>query len=55
MGFVPADKPAFVLAIIVDEPVGNHYGGVVAAPTFREISRRTLAYLNIQPVLKTDK
>ena len=49
VGFVPAEKPAFVLAVIADEPQGSHYGGVVSAPTFREISRRTLAYLNIPP------
>ena len=47
VGFVPADNPAFVLAVITDEPQGNHYGGVVSAPTFREIARKTLAYLNI--------
>jgi cell division protein FtsI/penicillin-binding protein 2 len=49
VGFAPADKAAFVLAVIADEPQGNHYGGVVSAPTFREIARRTLAYLNIPP------
>lgn len=49
VGFVPADKPSFVLAVITDEPKGNHYGGVVSAPTFREISKKTLAYLNISP------
>ena len=47
VGFVPAEKAAFVLAVIADEPQKSHYGGVVSAPTFREISRRTLAYLNI--------
>ena len=49
IGFVPADNPAFVLAVITDEPQGNHFGGVVSAPTFREISKKTLAYLNIAP------
>ena len=49
IGFVPADKPAFVLAVIADEPQISHFGGVVSAPTFREISRRTLAYLNVPP------
>jgi cell division protein FtsI/penicillin-binding protein 2 len=49
VGFVPADHPAFVLAVITDEPKGSHYGGVVSAPTFREIARKTLAYLNIAP------
>jgi cell division protein FtsI/penicillin-binding protein 2 len=49
IGFVPADNPAFVLAVIADEPKGSHYGGVVSAPTFREIARKTLSYLNIAP------
>lgn len=47
VGFVPADKPRFVLAVIADEPKGSHYGGVVSAPSFREISKKTLAYLNV--------
>ncbi len=45
VGFAPADKPAFVLMITADEPQGNHYGGVVAAPTFKRIAERTLAYM----------
>ncbi|MBN1865278.1 MAG: penicillin-binding protein 2 [Victivallales bacterium] len=49
VGFVPADNPAFVLAVIVDEPQGSYYGGIVAAPAFREIAIKTLAYLNIPP------
>ena len=47
IGFVPADDPAFILLITVDEPQGNHYGGVVAAPAFRNISLKTLRYLDI--------
>ena len=47
VGFVPADDPAFVLAVIADEPQGNHYGGVVSAPTFKRIAEKTLAYLHI--------
>jgi cell division protein FtsI/penicillin-binding protein 2 len=50
IGFVPADDPAFVLLIMVDEPQGCHYGGIVAAPTFRNIAEKTLRYLNIQPL-----
>jgi len=49
VGFVPADNPEFVLAVIADEPQGNHFGGIVSAPAFREISRKTLAYLNVPP------
>lgn len=49
IGFAPADNPAFVLLVTADEPKGNHYGGIVAAPAFREIAARTLKYLDIEP------
>ncbi len=49
VGFVPADRPAFVLLVTVDEPHGSSYGGVVAAPTFRRIAEQTLRYMNIKP------
>ncbi len=49
VGFVPADRPAFVLLVTVDEPQGSSYGGVVAAPTFRNIAEYSLRYMNIKP------
>ena len=49
VGFVPADKPKLTIAVIIDEPQGVKYGGVVAAPAFRGIAQNTLAYLKIQP------
>jgi len=49
VGFVPADKPKLTIAVIIDEPQGIKYGGVVAAPAFREIAQNTLAYLKIAP------
>jgi cell division protein FtsI (penicillin-binding protein 3) len=49
VGFVPADKPKLAIAVIIDEPQGIKYGGVVAAPAFRGIAQNTLAYLKIQP------
>ncbi|MEM4248023.1 MAG: penicillin-binding protein 2 [Candidatus Nanoarchaeia archaeon] len=49
VGFVPADNPAFVLLVMADEPKGNHYGGVVSAPTFRRIAEKALRFLNIPP------
>jgi cell division protein FtsI (penicillin-binding protein 3) len=54
IGFVPADNPAFVLMITVDEPNGSIYGGTVAAPTFRNIAEHTLRYLNIKPDYETE-
>ncbi|MEK6601663.1 MAG: penicillin-binding transpeptidase domain-containing protein [Candidatus Binatota bacterium] len=49
IGFVPADDPRLVMLVIVDEPEGNVYGGVVAAPAFRNIARGALRRLAIVP------
>jgi len=49
VGFVPSDKPKLTIAVIIDEPQGIKYGGVVAAPAFRGIAQNSLAYLKIQP------
>ena len=52
VGFVPAEKPAFCLLIIIDEAkVSGHedVGGLVAAPVFRAIAERSLAYLGVAP------
>lgn len=49
VGFVPADNPKLTIAVIIDEPQDVKYGGVVAAPAFREIAKNSLAYLKIQP------
>jgi cell division protein FtsI (penicillin-binding protein 3) len=48
MGFVPVDNPALVVLVVVDEPRGSHYGGVVAAPVFKGIAEQSLAILGIR-------
>lgn len=53
VGFVPAEKPKLTIAVIIDEPQGVKYGGVVAAPAFRGIAQNSLAYLKIQPTQAT--
>ena len=53
VGFLPARDPKIVILVIVDEPKGPYYGGVVAAPVFKEIARATLQYLKISPELVT--
>jgi cell division protein FtsI (penicillin-binding protein 3) len=47
VGFVPADDPRLVISVTVDEPLINHYGGIVAAPIFRRIAERSLRYLGV--------
>lgn len=49
VGFVPAEKPAFVLLLTFDTPRGSIYGGTVAGPTWKAIAERTLKYMNIPP------
>ena len=49
VGFAPEQHPELFCLVVVDEPKGSHYGGVVAAPAFKNIMEETLHYLNIAP------
>jgi cell division protein FtsI/penicillin-binding protein 2 len=55
VGFLPADKPELCILVAVDEPQGEHYGGLVAAPVFKAIAGRTASYLGIVPDKEPDK
>ncbi|HUG88287.1 MAG TPA: penicillin-binding protein 2 [Actinomycetota bacterium] len=48
IGFAPADEPRIVVAAMLDEP-DTVYGGVAAAPLFREVTRYALADLQVPP------
>ena len=47
VGFVPADNPIIAMIVVIYEPKGQIYGGVVAAPVFKEIAKQSLSYLNV--------
>lgn len=49
IGYAPAESPVIVVLVVIDEPRGSNYGGVVAAPVFRAIVEKVLPYLNILP------
>jgi cell division protein FtsI (penicillin-binding protein 3) len=49
IGYAPARKPRLLVAVMVDEPKGQIYGGVVAAPAFEKIMEFALPYLRIPP------
>ncbi len=50
VGFAPADRPRFVIAVMVDEPSGGkHYAGEVAAPVFSQIANDALRRLQMSP------
>ena len=55
IGFAPADNPEVAILVIIDEPQGQYYGGVVAAPVFRQIAQQALNYLNVPPEAGTTK
>jgi cell division protein FtsI (penicillin-binding protein 3) len=49
VGFAPAKRPKLLVAVMVDEPQGDIYGGTVAAPAFQRITSFALNYLRIAP------
>jgi cell division protein FtsI (penicillin-binding protein 3) len=49
IGFAPARNAKLLVAVMVDEPQGNHTGGEVAAPAFEKIASFALPYLGIAP------
>jgi cell division protein FtsI/penicillin-binding protein 2 len=49
IGFAPARNPRLLVAVMVDEPKGAIFGGVVAAPAFQKILSFALPYLRIPP------
>lgn len=48
-GMVPADHPRLVIVVTVDQPEKSIYGGVVAAPIFRNVASAVLPYLGVAP------
>jgi cell division protein FtsI (penicillin-binding protein 3) len=49
VGLVPATSPRLAIMVMVDEPKGAIFGGVVAAPAFQDIARFDLQYLEVPP------
>jgi cell division protein FtsI (penicillin-binding protein 3) len=49
VGYAPARNARLLVAVMVDEPKGDIYGGSVAAPAFQKIVSFALPYLGIPP------
>lgn len=49
VGIVPAKHPRAVVLVMIDEPKGAIFGGVVAAPAFQQIAQFDLQYLAVPP------
>lgn len=48
-GFAPADDPEIAVAVMIDEPQDEIYGGVVAAPVFAELMEFALGHRRVAP------
>ena len=52
VGMLPADKPAFVCVVVIDDPKTDkvtRYGGTIAAPAFGKIAARVAEHMKLEP------
>lgn len=47
VGIAPASNPRFVVAIMVEDPRVDKFGGLVAAPVFRSVMKEALRLYNV--------
>ena len=45
LGFAPANHPKILGLVLIDEPQGTYYGGVIAAPVMAEIFQNYIHYI----------
>ena len=55
IGFAPVEDPVIAIAVVVDEPRPYYFGGVVAAPVFKNVANDVLRYLKINPQLANER
>jgi cell division protein FtsI (penicillin-binding protein 3) len=48
-GFAPASNPVVAIIVMIDEPMGGHQGGQVAAPVFKKVAEPILRYMSVPP------
>jgi cell division protein FtsI (penicillin-binding protein 3) len=49
IGFAPADDPALVVSVTLQNPVNGRYGGELGGPVFTKVMRFALQSLEIPP------
>jgi cell division protein FtsI (penicillin-binding protein 3) len=54
IGFAPAEDPIVTIVVTVDEPYPVYFGGVVAAPVFKNVAGDVIRYLKTKPVSQGD-
>ncbi len=53
VGYAPAGDPKIAIAVVIDEPKGIYYGGLVAGPVFRKVGQWALNHLQVIPEVQT--
>jgi len=48
VGFAPVNTPLVTILVVLDSPVGLHYGGDVGGPVFKRIAEEVLAYMDVR-------
>jgi len=49
IGYVPADRPRYMILVKIDRPRGAIYGSVVAAPVFAQVAKIAMLHAGIMP------
>jgi cell division protein FtsI (penicillin-binding protein 3) len=49
IGFAPADQPAYVINVTIQDPKGMHWGGALAGPVFKEVMSFVLQSQGVAP------
>jgi cell division protein FtsI (penicillin-binding protein 3) len=49
IGFAPADKPAYVISVTIQDPKGIHWGGYLGGPVFKKVMSFVLQTKGIAP------
>ena len=49
IGFAPADKPAYVISVTIQDPKGIHWGGYLGGPVFKKVMSFVLQSKGIAP------
>lgn len=49
VGLAPASDPRLVVAVVIRDPQGQHFGGLVSGPVFAQVMSQALRILDIPP------
>jgi cell division protein FtsI (penicillin-binding protein 3) len=53
IGMAPAAAPQYVVSVVIENPQGVHFGGVIAAPVFKKVMSFVLQEKGIAPAPST--